>query len=256
MINYFQLTKQYYSNWLNINANEMDKEGIVLIETNKRKVCPKGHPKNLELYAVANNSSLFISFSPDINSQMQISHNISKSSTIDAGIAKLKEVFREKLHHRKAHYFTELPDGIDTSEVTCLKRENYPDYLKFFTRQNPNASPDGWLEEYFISISDNKRCYGIYKDNNLVCATGAPDIPFMEGIITEPSIDTLKEYRSRGYAQAVCAEYLKNATSRNEVPIWTCWHSNVASYRLAEKLGYKFFGDLYTIEGNIPYEHE
>lgn len=253
MNNYFQFTRQYYANWLDINDDVMDKEGIILIETNKRKICPKGHPKNLELYAIASNSSLFISFSSDIDNEVQIRDNISKVTTVEAGIAKLRELFNEKLRHRKAHYFTKLPDSIDTSEVTCLKKENYPDYLKFFIRQNPNASPDGWLEEYFINISDNKRCYGIYKDNNLVCVTGAPDIPFMEGIITEPGIDTLEGYRRKGSAQAVCAEYIKNAISQDEVPIWTCLHNNVASYSLADNLGYKWFGDLYTIEGNITY---
>jgi hypothetical protein len=247
MNNYFQLTRQYYSNWLDIGINEMVKEGIVLIESKKRKICPKGHSRNLELYAVAKDSSLFISFSPDIDNKVKIRDNFSKIITVDAGITKLKELFNGKLHHRKAHYFTELPDGIDTSEVVCLKEKSYPDYLKFFTKQNPNASNDGWLEEYFSNICNDKRCYGIYKDNNLICVTGAPDIPFMEGIITEPGIDTLLEYRCKGYAQAVCAEYLKNSISRNEVPIWTCWHNNDASYKLAEKLGYRWFCDLYTV---------
>lgn len=251
MINYFQLTRQYYSNWLDISVDEMSKEGIILIESNKRKVCPKGHPKNFELYAIANNSSLFISFSSDIENSVQISQKLSKVTTVNDGIAKLNEVFMDKLHHRKIHYFTELVEDIDTSDVICLKKENYPDYLKFFNKQNPNASPEEWLEEYFVDISDNKRCYGIYKDNSLVCVTGAPDIPFMEGIITEPGVDTLEEYRRKGYAQAVCTEYIKHAISRNEVPIWSCWYNNFASYNLAEKLGYKQFGDLFTLEGTI-----
>lgn len=247
MANYLELTKQYYSEWLDIGINQMDKKGIVLIRTDKRKICPKGHSSNLEVYAVANNSSLFISFSSDIDNEVHISNNISNMITVDAGIAKLKALFGEKLQHRKAHYFTGLRDDIDTSEVVCMKNENYPEYLAFFMKQHPNASPEGWLEEYFKEISEEKRCYGIYKDNTLVSVTDAPDIPFMEGIITEPGVNTLAEYRDKGYAKAVCAKYLENAISRNEVPIWTCWYNNIASCKLAEKLGYEWFGDLYSI---------
>lgn len=248
MVNFLELTKKYYSQWLDIDIDQMDKKGIVLIRTDKRKRCPKGYPKNLEVYAIANNSSLFISFSPDIDEEVNISKIFSKLTSVDAGVAKLKELFGERLYHRKTYYFSKLPDDIDTSEVICMKKENYADYLSFFMKQHPNASPEGWLEKYFTKISEGKRCYGIYKDNILVSVTDAPDIPFMEGIITEPGVNTLAEYRGKGYAKAVCAKYLENAISRNEVPIWTCLHNNIASCKLAEKLGYKWFADLYTVQ--------
>lgn len=173
--------------------------------------------------------------------------------TVDAGIAKLNELFGDNLKHRKAHYLTQLPSDINTAEVVCLKKENYPDYLSFFMKQHPSASPEGWLDEYFMKISKAKRCYGIYVNNALVSVTGAPDIPFMEKIITEPGIDTLVEFRCKGYAKAVCTEYLKNAIFQNQVPIWTCSYNNVASYKLAEKLGYKWFCDLYTVQGDKEY---
>ena len=122
--------------------------------------------------------------------------------------------------------------------------------------QNPKASPDNWLLDYFNKLVENNRCFGVFEDNILVCATGAPDIPFMDDIITEPGIDTLTNYRSKGYAKAACAKYLEYALAQNETPIWTCWHYNMASCKLAEKLGYKHFCELYTIEGDVHYSEK
>ena len=252
-INHFEKTKKYYADWLDIPVEQLDVKGISLIETPQRRICPKGHPKNLELYCVAFTDSLYISFSPELDNEINFSEVYKNISDTADGVSKLNTIFPEKLKHRKAHYFTELPKDIETSNVVMLRKENYEDYLSFFVTQHPNASPDGWLLDYFKKLVENNRCFGVFKDNILVCVTGAPDIPFMEGIITEPGIDTLANYRGKGYAKAACAKYLAIALMQNETPIWTCWHNNTASYKLAEKLGYKYFCDLYTIEGVKSY---
>jgi len=205
------------------------------------------------MYCVAFNDRIFISYSPELNKNFGINDIFTNVSDVATSITKMEILFTDKLKHRKAHYFTKLPNNIDTSKVVLLKKDNYNDYLQFFITHNQNASPDGWLYEYFINLVENNRCFGVYDDSILVCVTGAPDIPFMEGIITEPGIDTLVEYRGRGYAKAACVKYLEFAISQNEVPIWTCYHNNTASYKLAESLGYKWFCDLYTIEGDISY---
>ena len=256
MIDCLQCTKQYYADWLDADADAMDRKGIVLIETNKRKICPRGYPRNLELFSVATSEGLFVSFSPDLGNKVHVRDGFNAITAVEAGIAILKEIFKEKLCQHKTYYFTELPDNIDTAEVVCLKKDDYPAYLSFFIKQNPDASPEGWLEGYFTKLADNRRCYGIFRDRALVCATGAPDVPFMDGVITELGVDTLAGFRGKGYAQAVCAEYIKNALSRNEAPIWTCWHNNIASSLLAERLGYQWFSDLYTVEGDVPYSSD
>jgi RimJ/RimL family protein N-acetyltransferase len=254
MINlHYTQTKKYYASWLDVPLEHLDKKGIFLIETEKRKIYPKGHPKNLEMYCVAFDDSIFISYSKELNEKVNLRNCFDDIVDKNIAIDKLTALFGEQLKHRKAHYFTSLPENIDFSKVVVMKKENYEDYLQFFLKQNPKASPEGWLYEYFIKIVENKRCFGVYEEDILVCATGAPDIPFLEGIITEPGIDTLKDYRNKGYALAACAKYIEVALNKNETPIWTCWHSNIASIKLAEKLGYKWFCDLFTVEGINPY---
>lgn len=251
MIDRLQRTKQYYADWLDVDTDAMDNKGIVLIETDKRKICPTGYPRNLELFSVAAGGSLFVSFSPDLGNRVHLRDCFNAITAVEAGIAVLKETFKEKLCQHRTYYFAGLPDNIDTAEVVCLKKDDYPAYLSFFVKQNPGASPEGWLEGYFTKLADNGRCYGIFRDRVLVCATGAPDVPFMDGVITELGVDTLAGFRGKGYARAVCAEYIKNALSRSEAPIWTSWHGNSASTRPADQLGFRWFADLYTVEGDV-----
>ena len=248
--NYLQ-TLKYYATWLDIPVSRFDEKGIVLIETEKRHICPKGHPRNLEMYCAAFPDSLFISFSQELNKVIHFEKTFNQFINVTEGIGKLNELFSDKLKHRKAHYYTVLPENVDLSKAIKLTKDQNDDYYAFFIAQNPNASPDGWLDDYYLKLVENNRCYGVYEDGILVSVTGAPDIPFMEGIITEPGIDTLIPYRNKGYALAVCTKYLQYALSKNEVPIWTCWHNNVASYKLAEKLGYEYLCDLFTVEGVI-----
>ena len=254
MQNFYMQTKKYYAAWLDIPVERFENKGISLIETPKRKICPKGYPKNLEMYCVAFNDSIFISYSPELSKNIEFNDIFNGAVDVSTSIIKMEKIFTDKLRHRRAHYFTKLPKNIDTSKVVLLKNDNYNDYLQFFISQNPNASPDGWLYDYFVCLVKNNRCFGVYDNNILVCAIGAPDIPFMDDLITEPGIDTLIDYRRRGYAKAACAKYLEFALKQNKVPIWTCGHNNTASYKLAESLGYKWFCDLYTIEGNISYK--
>lgn len=250
MVNCLQRTKEYYAAWLDLGVGVMDRRGVVLAETEKRKTCPRGYPRNLELFAVATAEDLLISFSHDLDGDVHIHDNFEAVADVKAGISLLNDLFKERLCQRRTYYFVESPGNIDTGDVVRLTREAYPDYLSFFVRQNPNASPEGWLEDYFVGLVDDRRCYGIYRDHALVCATGAPDMPFMSGAVTELGVDTLAEFRGKGYARAVCTRYIDDALSRGEAPLWTCWHGNKASANLAEQLGFRWFAELYTVEGS------
>ena len=241
-------TRQYYAKWLDTDIDTMVGRGVTLLPTENRRICPKGHDRNLDLYAVAFPDHLLVSYLPEMEKDYPLRGLTGLAA--EAGLAELKRLFPGLLH-RRAHWFPALTAGIDTSPAAGLAADDYPHYLTFFLSQHPQADPDGWLEDYFHRLTANHRCYGVFAEGKLTCATGAPDMPYMEGLVTEPGIDTLPAYRHKGYALASCALYLANALARNEAPIWTCWHDNTASYRLAEKLGFQRFCDLYTIKGNV-----
>jgi GNAT superfamily N-acetyltransferase len=62
------------------------------------------------------------------------------------------------------------------------------------------------------------------------------------------SIDTLAEYRNRGYA-ALCVSYLiEYFRRRGLAPVWGALESNIPSMRLAEKLGFIPVGQIVVFE--------
>jgi GNAT superfamily N-acetyltransferase len=62
------------------------------------------------------------------------------------------------------------------------------------------------------------------------------------------SIDTLAEYRNRGYA-ALCVSYLiEYFRRRGLAPVWGALESNIPSMRLAEKLGFMPVGQIAVFE--------
>ncbi len=250
-MNNLEYTKLYYSIWLDISSAELDQKGVTLIKTDKRKICPDGHPGNLDIYCVSFQDSFFISYNPDLDDTMDLGTCLKTMADCNEAISQLDELFGERLKHRRAHYFTQLAENIDISEVVMLKNQDYPYYKELFTKQYPHNSPDGWMDEYFDELVKDKLCYGIFKDGMLVSVTDSPTVPFLSHKITEPGINALENYGRKGYAKAVCAAYIKHAISDEKVPIWTGWNTNYASIKLAESLGFVKFCELYTVEGDV-----
>lgn len=54
----------------------------------------------------------------------------------------------------------------------------------------------------------------------------------------EIGIETSEKYRGRGYAQNVCAALIQYCVDNGLEPVWSCREENIASYQLAQKLGF------------------
>lgn len=55
----------------------------------------------------------------------------------------------------------------------------------------------------------------------------------------EIGIETLEKYRGRGFALDVCSVLINYCIENGLEPIWACRMGNIASYQLAQKLGFK-----------------
>lgn len=62
----------------------------------------------------------------------------------------------------------------------------------------------------------------------------------------EIGIETIPEFRKRGYAEIVCTALIDYCIANNFIPVWSCRLENVGSVKLAEKLGFE-------ISRKIPY---
>jgi GNAT superfamily N-acetyltransferase len=54
----------------------------------------------------------------------------------------------------------------------------------------------------------------------------------------EIGIETSEKYRGKGYAQNVCAALIQYCVANGLEPVWSCREENIASYQLAQKLGF------------------
>jgi predicted GNAT family acetyltransferase len=72
-------------------------------------------------------------------------------------------------------------------------------------------------------------------------------MPYMEDKVHEIGINTLPEYRGKGYAKAATFACIKACIEKGKCPIWSCGINNVASEKLAYSVGFRKLADVLTI---------
>jgi predicted GNAT family acetyltransferase len=102
-------------------------------------------------------------------------------------------------------------------------------------------------EEYYLDIVSKNYCHGIIVDNKLVSATDSPDMSYMQEFVQEIGINTLEEYRKRGYARTACISLINELLSKNICPLWSTGNGNIASDRLARSVGFEKLADVLSI---------
>jgi GNAT superfamily N-acetyltransferase len=60
----------------------------------------------------------------------------------------------------------------------------------------------------------------------------------------EIGIETIEEYRGKGFAQHTCSALIDYCITNNYEPVWSCRLENISSYKLAIKLGFEPTGKL------------
>ena len=121
-------------------------------------------------------------------------------------------------------------------------------FLDFFIKNNPNCNDYSWVGDYFLELVKKKYCHGIIVDGILASATDAPDMPYMSDCVQEIGINTLAEYRGKGYAQMTCISMINELVSSNICPIWSANIENNGSNKLAQKIGFVKYCDVLTIK--------
>ncbi len=92
---------------------------------------------------------------------------------------------------------------------------------------------------YFWESAEDFIKYGagfsLYHENNLACTAYSA---FVIDDMLELGIETLPEFRGKGFAQHTCAALIDYCINNDYEPIWACRKSNVGSYKLAQKIGF------------------
>jgi predicted GNAT family acetyltransferase len=67
-------------------------------------------------------------------------------------------------------------------------------------------------------------------------------------VAAEAGVDTLEEFRGRGYAPAVVAAWARAVRREGRVPLYSTSWDNLASRSVARKLGLVMYGADFSIE--------
>jgi RimJ/RimL family protein N-acetyltransferase len=242
------MTYKYYSHWAGIEI-EPQKKGIFFNHDSERDNIPKGYSNPFNVYIFAADDLTVISYGDKAKIKIEnIVDKIKENKNIETLRLLLKETFLADVSTSIKYIYKNKIEG--PLNTTILNNNHADLYLDFFKENHPKDNDYSWVEGYFFDISSKNYCHGIITDNKLVSVTDAPDMPFMQESVQEVGINTLKEYRGKGYAKAACISLINELISRNICPLWSTDENNTASDHLAKSIGFKKLADVLSI--HIP----
>ncbi len=219
---------RYQAAWLDVPPERLQCESFIN-PTPERERRVQGFPKPVRAYALRmeGQQEIYAACVPELASRLS---------------------FTRKKPTSRFFWFDLLNPGIDASRARLLQKTDWSAFLQFYGEAYPKLRDFGWLPDYFDKIVTERRCFGVFEDQRLVCVADAPTIPYLSELIVEPGIITLPRCRRKGYAAAACAAFIKEQLQHELIPVWTCALDNAASASLAQHLGFRSFGVLWRID--------
>jgi hypothetical protein len=245
-MNFEEITYKYYSKWLGSDYTKLHEKGVFLIYNPERNIVPPGYSQTMDIYIFIKNDLTIVSYGDRAKEKTGVL-NDSINSNID--IESVKKLFESTYTKKTPHSIKYLYKNIieNKKEVIILNENHWTLYIDFFKANNPNCGDYSWVKEYFLEMVSKKYSHGIMVDKKFVSVTDAPDMPYMKEYAQEIGINTLNEYRGKGYAKEVCLSLIKELLSKNICPMWSTGIDNSASDRLAKSTGFEKLADILTM---------
>ncbi len=124
----------------------------------------------------------------------------------------------------------DLEEGFEIREVTKDIFEENLNNLEFI--ENDILQYWGCKDKFFKS----GKGYCVIKDNYIVSICTMSNLSDKEA---QAHIETLPEFRKKGFAKRMLIEYLNYCRENDLTPYWDCTDDNIGSYSTAESLGYE-----------------
>lgn len=240
-----KITKQYYS--LCLGAPDIlceAEDAITFVYSDERNKITPGYSSQSDIYALFQKNKAFISYGNKAISNLGL---LKQSSISDIGsfCLTIRELYNQNTVCHKKYCYQNMCEG--SRKAISLERSDYLKYLSFFKKANPFCQNTDWVEEYFYGMTDHQLCCGVFDNGMLASYTDTPDTPYMSDKVQEIGINTLREYRGRGYAAEACSLCIERIIANGKCPQWSCAYDNIASAKLAEKIGFVKFADVVTV---------
>ena len=243
--------RSYFEAWLDIRLEQMlQARGIMLCSHEKRRYKPEGGMLYLPVCAFETDDALFISCIPEWENELS---DLLMGATASDATTKMNTYLSEKecnvceLH--RLYGLESLDMQIDSSRAVALDITHYEKYLAFYNEKSPAiaalTNPHEWMEQDYKERIERNILYGILEDEKIVSVTDSETIPSKPEKMMRIGIDTLPLYRRKGYASMACAAFIENHLRQGSMPVWECGVNNIASQNLAEKLGFRYLGNIF-----------
>ena len=234
-----QITQAYYAQWLGVDASQLNHNGILWVYNVDRNKVSKGYSHPFDIYAYVTDTTIIVSYGDKCLAALPVLKERFKPHMTPEEISGvLSDVFDQAPTHAIKYQFTDKAIETLNQDVKKLGLNDYPAYHAFFKKAYPNCADISWIKEYFDEIALKGYCHGIMRNDHLVSMTDAPDMPFMADRVQEIGINTLPEYRGRGYAKSACLSCINEMIGQNICPQWSTSVDNRASQRLARAIGF------------------
>lgn len=260
----YELKREEFINVKNILDETMDNIEIKAVINNENPgwifVDSKENPKTAVIYSKGVGGFYFVgdekneSFNKNI--EKYIDEDIKKravkegfdefefSGETEKWNVVLEEIFKNKDLKQSVQYIYKLDrDEWDKHE----KRDLYEGFelkkmdMELFNSKNfenlefLNLEVLKWWNS-FEDYVNNTFGYCVVKDNKVAnfCMCD-----YVNDKYSPMGIETIEEFRRKGICQVSTEAYIEEALRRNKQPYWECMGTNVASQKLAEKLGFR-----------------
>jgi len=249
---WMEITCRYYSKWLGQEEILLhDFQGAVYVYSQERNTVQYGYGSQFDLYVLCQKNRAVISYGDRAGDKLD-GLKAEMEKVMSAGVVSAEEVgrilersFGSKASHGIKYVLGQTPSILSGARV--LTMEDYGEYDAFWRNCHPGCKDTDWLQEYFAEMVQENRCIGAFADGKLVSCTDAPGMPYMGSQVQEIGINTLPDYRRKGYASSACIKCLDEILSRHKVPQWSTAVSNQASRKLAERIGFVEFAEVITL---------
>jgi hypothetical protein len=245
MLDTEKATNKYYAQWLGIDELIFDNKTNILFNPERDNI-PKGYSYSVNIYILIRGETLYISYG---NTSKEIVDKLMRQLQKKHETEYIKSLFETNFNLKLIHSIKYIyRNRIDNqNNAIILGEEHLKLFLDFFKKNNPNCNDTSWVEDYFLELVKKKYCHGIFIDGILASATDAPGMPYMDDCVQEIGINTLEEYRRKGYAQMACISMINELVSNNICPLWSADIENNRSIKLAEKIGFEKYCDVLAI---------
>jgi hypothetical protein len=247
--------KAYFEAWLDLSIERIGKfNGISVSSSNMRYT-----PSNSWLYytplcAFETETAVFVSCIPDWEQDI---NDLLADATVAEAISRLRDFVKDRKEYaltdsyHRFYGIETLNEQIDHSSAIKLDYNHYLQYCVF--RHGTRPAIYEWLgsepeiTQDFRDMVDRNIHFCKIVDDKIVSMTESEGIPNEPDGIINLGINTINEYRRKGYAASTCAAFIKHNEHQGLVPVWQCDFGNTASQLLADRLGFSYIGNVYSI---------